>query len=461
MFDEFLNPPPSVVSLVPAVAARRLADPTGSPVSTLIDQDEPSSSNPSTQEQEQSLIISQGVEESPKTPYFHDDPLHEPLHEDSTSQGSSLNVWPSHTPLDLLGKWIKNHPLANVIGDPSRSVSIRKQLKTDAMWCYFDVFLTSVEPKNFKEALLKSSWIDAMQEEIHEFERLQVWELVPCPDFMMVIKLKWIYKVKKDELGGVLKNKARLVAKGYRQEEGIDFEELFAPVVRIEAIRIFIANAVNKNMTIYQMDVKMTFLNGELREVVYVSQPKGFIDQDKPNHVYRLKKALYGLKQAPRAWYDMLSSFLLSQEFSKGVVNPTLFIRKEGRDILLVQIYVDDIIFASTKPGMCDEFAKIMTSKFKMSMMGKMSFFLGLQISQSPRDIFINKSNYALEIIKKYGMLFSDPVDTPKVDKSKLDEDLQGKPVDPTHYRGMISSLMYLTSSRTDLLFVVCMCSLY
>ncbi|GKF05419.1 retrovirus-related pol polyprotein from transposon TNT 1-94, partial [Tanacetum coccineum] len=301
MFNEFFNPPFSVVSPVPVVA-----DPTGSPVSTSIDQDASSASNLSTQEQEQSPIISQGVEESPKTPHFHDDPLHETLHEDSTSQGSSSNVRPSHTPLDLLGKWTMNRPLANMIGDSSRPVSIRKQHKTDAMQCYFDAFLTSVEPKNFKEAMLKYSWIDVMQEEIHEFKRLQVWELVPCPDFVMLIELKWIYKVKKDKLGGVLKNKARLVAKGYHQEEGINFEESFAPVSRIESIRIFIANAANKNITIYQMDVKMAFLNGELREVVYVSQPKGFVDQYNPNHVHRLKKALYGLKQAPRAWYDML-----------------------------------------------------------------------------------------------------------------------------------------------------------
>ncbi|GJX37350.1 retrovirus-related pol polyprotein from transposon TNT 1-94 [Tanacetum coccineum] len=191
-------------------------------------------------------------------------------------------------------------------------------------------------------------------------------------------------------------------------------------------------------MTIYQMDVKTAFLNDELCEVVYVTQPEGFVDQDKPNHVYRLKKALYGLKQVPRAWYDMLSSFLLSQEFSKGAVDPTLFTRKASRDILFVQIYIDDIIFASTNPTMCDEFAKIIR-----------------------RGIFINQSNYALEIIKKYGMQSSDPVDTPMVDKSKLDEDLQRKPVDPTHYRGMIGSLMYLTSSRPDLVFAVCMCAQY
>ncbi|GKD69470.1 retrovirus-related pol polyprotein from transposon TNT 1-94 [Tanacetum coccineum] len=221
----------------------------------------------------------------------------------------------------------------------------------------------------------------------------------------MLIKQKWIYKVKKDELGGVLKNKARLVAKGYHQEEGIDFKELFAPVARLEAICIFIANAANKNMTIYQMDVKTTFLNGELHEVVYVSQPKGFVDQEKPNHVYQLKKALYGLKQAPRTWYVMLFSFLLSHEFYKGAVDPTLFTMRACRDILL--------------------------------------------------------SNYTLEIIKKYGMLSSDLVDTLMVDKSKLDEDLQGKPVDPTHYRGMIVYLMYLTSSRPDLVYAVCMCARY
>nr|GFB44354.1 retrovirus-related Pol polyprotein from transposon TNT 1-94 [Tanacetum cinerariifolium] len=158
-----------------------------------------------------------------------------------------------------------------------------------------------VEPKTYKEALTQSCWIEAMQEELHEFERLEVWELVPRPDKVMVITLKWIYKVKLDELGGILKNKARLVACGYRQEEGIDFEESFTPVARLEAIRIFLAYAAHKNMVVYQMDVKTAFLNDNLREDVYVSQPNGFVDPDNPNHMYKLKKALYGLKQAPRA----------------------------------------------------------------------------------------------------------------------------------------------------------------
>ncbi|GKA34400.1 retrovirus-related pol polyprotein from transposon TNT 1-94 [Tanacetum coccineum] len=241
------------------------------------------------------------VEEPTPIAQFNDDPYHEILYEISTSQESSSNMHSSHTPFELLSKWTKNIPLAN----------------------------------DFEEAMLKSSWIEAMQEEIHEFERLQVWELVSCPDFLMLIKLKWIFNVKKDKFGGVLKNKARLVAKGYHQEERIDFEEPFSLVARIEAIQ-------------------------------------GFVDKDNPTHVYKLKKVLYGLKQAPCA---------------------------------------------------------------------------------CPRGIFINQSKYALEIIKKCGMLSSNLVDTPMVDKTKLDADLQGKLVDPTYYRGMIGSLMYLTSSRPDLIF--------
>nr|GEY78074.1 copia protein [Tanacetum cinerariifolium] len=220
-----------------------------------------------------------------------------------------------------------------------------------------------------------------------------------------------------DELGGILKNKVRLVACGYRQEEGIDFEESFAPVARLEAIRIFLVYAAHKNMVVYQMDAKTVFFNGNIREEVYVSQPDGFVDPDNPNHVYKLKKALYGLKQAPRAWYDMLSSFMISQDFSKGLVDPTLFIRRNNNDLLLVQIYVDDIIFAASTPEL-------------------------------PKGIFINQSKYAIDSLKKYGFEPFDLVDTPMVDKSKLDEDREGKAVDPSHYRGMIGTLLYLTASR-------------
>nr|GFA32855.1 retrovirus-related Pol polyprotein from transposon TNT 1-94 [Tanacetum cinerariifolium] len=254
-------------------------------------------------------------------------------------------------------------------------------------------------------SLTESPYFQAMQDEIHEFDRLQVWELVPQPDYVMIIALKWIYNVKLDEYGDVLKNKARLVANGYRQDEGIDFEKSFALVACIEAIRIFITNAASRNMTVYQMDGKTAFLNGELKEKVYVSQPKGFVD---PDHL------------------------------TQGAVDPTLFTHKTGKHILLVQIYVDDIIFASTNPKDCDMFSNEMSSKFQMSMMGQMSFFLGLQVSQSLEGIFINQSKFALEILKKFGMDSCDSADTPMVDRLKLDEDLSGIPVDQTRFRSMV-----------------------
>nr|GEV25985.1 retrovirus-related Pol polyprotein from transposon TNT 1-94 [Tanacetum cinerariifolium] len=376
MFDELLNPSPSVDPEAPEVIASIAdviplvqAESTGSPSSTTIDQDSPSKSQitPETQ----SSVIPQDVKEDIhdiEVTHIGDDPLFGvPILEVTSTQSSST---------------VSPHTIV--------PVSTRLQLHEQALFCYLDAFLTSVEPKTYKDALTQSCWIEAMQEELNEFERLKGWELVPRPDKVMVITLKWIYKVKLDELGGILMNKARLVARGYHQEEGIDFEESFAPVARLEAIRIFLAYVAHKNMVVYQMDVKTAFLNGNLREEVYVSQSDGFMDQDNPNHVYKLKKALYGLKQAPCTWYDMLSPFLISQDFSKGSVDPTLFICRNDNDLLL------------------------------MSMMGKISFFLGLQISQSPRGIFFNQSKCALESLKKYGFESCDPVDTPKVEKSKL-----------------------------------------
>ncbi|GJU90382.1 retrovirus-related pol polyprotein from transposon TNT 1-94 [Tanacetum coccineum] len=371
------------------------------------------------------------VDNNPFINVFTLEPSFEASSSGAVSSAESTHVTQPH---HHLRKWRNDHPLDNVIGNPSRPVSTRKQLPTDALWCLYNSVPSKVKPKNFKSAITEDCWFQAMQDEIHEFDRLQVWELVPRPNCVMIIALKWIYKVKLDEYGDVLKNKAWLVAKGYRQEEGIDFEESFALVARIEAIRIFIANATSMNMTIYQMDVKTAFLNGVLKEEVY---------------------------QAPRAWYDTLSWFLLDNKFSKGAVDTTLFTRKTGKHILLVQIYVDDIIFASTDPKECDIFSNEMTSKFQMSMMGQMSFFLGLQVSQSPGGIFINQSKFALEILKKFGMDSCDPVDTPMVDRLKLDKDPLWIPVDQTQFHSMVGSLMYLTASRPDLVFAVCMCARY
>ncbi|GKA36013.1 retrovirus-related pol polyprotein from transposon TNT 1-94 [Tanacetum coccineum] len=459
MFDEYFEPSGVERPVPPAPAVQVLVVSAGTPFSTTIDQDAPSTSYSPSSSVLQPPISHLGVAAGPTIKYntfaqannnpfinvFAPEPSYDESSSGDVSSAESTQVFLLH---NHLGKRFKDHPLDNVICNSSHPVSTRKQLATDALWCLYNFVLSKVEPKNVKTVMDEACWFEAMQEEIYEFDRLQAWELVPKPDYVMIIALKWIYKVKLDEYGDVLKNKVRLVAKGYRQEEGIDFEESFEPVARIEAIRIFIANAASKNMIIYQMDVKTAFLNGELKEEVYVSQPEGFVDPDHPTHVYRLKKGLYGLKQALRAWYNTLSRFLPDNKFSKGVVDPTLFTQKIGKHILLIQIYVDDIIFASIDPKACDIFSKEMSSKFQMSMMGQMSFFLGLQVSQSPRGIFINQSKYALEILTKYGMDSSHPVDTLMVDRSELDEDPLGILVDQTQFRGMVGSLMYLVNTN-------------
>ncbi|GJR12648.1 retrovirus-related pol polyprotein from transposon TNT 1-94 [Tanacetum coccineum] len=371
---------------------------------------------------------------------------------------SNMHTFYQHHP--SAQRWTKDHPLEQVIGNPSQSVRTRRQLETDGEMCMFALTVSRTEPKNIKEAMADSAWIESMQEELHQFDRLDVWELVDRPLCKNVINLKWLWKNKRDEENTIIRNKSRLVAKGYAQKEGIDFEESFAPVARLEAVRLFIAYAAHKSFTVYQMDVKTTFLYGPLKEEVYVNQPDGFVDPYHPDKVYRLKKALYGLKQAPRAWYDELSNFLVSNGFSKGSIDPTLFITKHGEDILLVQIYVDDIIFGSTNPNLSKRFGKLMHSKFDMSMMGELKFFLGIQIHQSPRGIFINQAKYAQEILKKHGMTSCDSIGTPMATKH-LDADLSGTPVDQTKYRSMVGALMYLTASRPDIVHATCYCARY
>nr|GEX15689.1 uncharacterized mitochondrial protein AtMg00810-like [Tanacetum cinerariifolium] len=205
------------------------------------------------------------------------------------------------------------------------------------------------------------------------------------------------------------------------------------------------------------MDVKTSFLNEILKEDVYVGQPPGFVSKQYPDHVYALDKALYGLKQAPRAWYDVLSQFLIESGFQKGYIDTTLFIKNKGKHIMLIQIYVDDIIFGSTNPKYCTKFSDLMVKRFEMSMMGEMKFFLGLQVNQFSNGIFINQSKYILDILKRFGLENCDTVPTPMVEQAKLKLDLVGKPVDHTNYSSMIGSLMYVTSSRPDITFATCL----
>nr|GEX10708.1 retrovirus-related Pol polyprotein from transposon TNT 1-94 [Tanacetum cinerariifolium] len=308
------HPAPEVIASIPEVVAPEPTASTGSPSSTIVDQDAPSPSNSQSTSKTQPPVISNDVEEDNndiEVAHIGNDLYFGiPIPEVPSDQSSSSDIihtimHPGHQIFKNNSKWTKDHPLENIIGELTRLVSTRLQLQKQALFCYYDSLLTSVEPKTYKNALTQSCWIEAMQEELNEFERLE--------------------------------NKARLVARGYRQEEVIDFEESFASIARLEAIKIFLAYTAHMNMVVYQMDVKIGFLNGNLREEFYVSQPDGFVDPNNPNHVYKLKKVLYELKQAPRAWYDMLSLFLISQDFFKVSVDPTLFIRRNGNDILLAR----------------------------------------------------------------------------------------------------------------------------
>ncbi|KAI3714886.1 hypothetical protein L6452_21847 [Arctium lappa] len=252
------------------------------------------------------------------------------------------------------------------------------------------------------------------------FERNEVWTLVPLLKGKTAIGAKWVFRNKKDEDGVVIRNKARLVAKGYCQEEGIDNEENFALVARLKAIRIFLAFASHKGFKVYQMDFKSAFLNGQIQEEVYVQQTPVFKSSKYPNHVYFLYKALYGLKQAPRAWYDRISNFLLVNGFKRGTTDTALFFKKRKGEILLVQIYVDDIIFGSTNESYYKKFKTLMKSEFEMSMMGEVTFFLGLQVKQTTEGIFLNQSKYVSDILEKYKLYGSSTMRTPMDIGSKL-----------------------------------------
>ncbi|KAJ9568046.1 hypothetical protein OSB04_004012 [Centaurea solstitialis] len=355
-------------------------------------------------------------------------------------------------------RWTKDHPIDQVLGNPSSGVKTRRQ---SGNICLYVNFFSENEPKEIDDALRDPAWVSAMQEELAEFIRNNVWLLVPRPQKCTIIGSKWIFRNKLDEIGTIIRNKARLVAQGYRQEEGIDYDETFAPVARLEAIRLFLAFAAHMNFKVFQMDIKNAFLNGKLNEEVYVAQPPGFVDPKFPDHIYKLNKALYGLKQAPRAWYDTLSTFLLSKGFVRGKIDSTLFLKKYPKHILLVQIYVDDIIFGSTNPKLCEKFELLMKSEYKMYMMGELTFFLGLQIKQSEMGIFINQGKYVHEMLKKFDLTSCTPMKTPMAPPLSLDKDSKGKPVDVTLYRGMIGSLLYLTASRPDIMYSTCLCARY
>ncbi|WVZ52087.1 hypothetical protein U9M48_003180 [Paspalum notatum var. saurae] len=279
-------------------------------------------------------------------------------------------------------------------------------------------------------ALFDPNWVNAMHEELGNFERNHVWDLVEPSPNCRPIRTKWVFKNKRGEDGMVVRNKARLVAQGFCQKEGIDYEETFAPVARLEAIRILLAFAASKGFKLQQMDVKSAFLNGFIEEEVYVRQPPGYESARFPDRVYKLRKALYGLKQAPRAWYARLKSFLLKSGFVMGSVDKTLFLLSRGGDTLIVQIYVDDIIFGGSSHALVSSFAEQMSREFEMSLMGELQFFVGLQIKQGPEGTFVHQAKYTRDILKKFEMSDSKPMTTPMSTNTALDADKDGEAVD-------------------------------
>ena len=261
--------------------------------------------------------VEQNVENLDTPPSSTDD-----IHKEDNAQETPLVNQNVDEDLPREWKFVHNHPTEQILGDPSQGVRTRSSLRNI---CNHLAFLSQIEPKRFEDAENDEFWINAMQEELNQFERNEVWHLVPRPKNHPVIGTKWVFRNKMDESGIIIRNKARLVAQGYSQEEGIDFDETFAPVARLEAIRMLLAFACFKNFKLYQMDVKSTFLNGYINEEVYVEQPPGFEDQKLPNHVFKLTKAIYGLKQAPRAWYERLSKFLIEKGFSRGKIDHSFY----------------------------------------------------------------------------------------------------------------------------------------
>jgi hypothetical protein len=291
-----------------------------------------------------------------------------------------------------------------------------------------------------------------MDEELDQIEKNDTWELVPRPKNKNVIDTKWVFRNKLNEDGQVTRNKARLVCKGYAKIEGIDFEETYAPVARMEAIHLLLDYACSKNVKVYQMDVKSTFLNGQLEEEVYIEQPEGFQLSENTDYVCKLKKALYGLKQAPRAWYSRLDKYLQQAGFRKGSADNNLYIKVSQGNILLIEAYVDDIIFGSDDDRLSHKFSKEMQSEFEMSLLEELSFFLGLQIHQSKQGVFISQTKYIREMLKRFGMEDCKLVITPMKTSCKLSKDDGSKSIDQRQYRSMIGNLLYVTASRPDVM---------
>ncbi|GJT65997.1 ribonuclease H-like domain, reverse transcriptase, RNA-dependent DNA polymerase [Tanacetum coccineum] len=318
-----------------------------------------------------------------------------------------------------------------------------------------ELLLAEDEPKNYKEASNDQKWIEAMKDELDSINRNNTWRLTSLPPGHKAIGLKWVFKTKRDADGKIIKHKARLVAKGYIQEHGIDFEEVFAPVARMETIRLLLAIAANNKWQVHHLDVKSAFLHGDLQEEVYVTQPEGFIKRKDNGKVYRLIKALYGLRQAPRAWNIKLDNTLKSLDFKKCALEQAIYTRTERDSILLVGVYVDDLIITGTPKREIDKFKDQMKEIFEMSDLGLLAYYLGIEVTQSGGDISIKQSAYARKILKEAGMLESNETIIPMDPGTRLTKTAEGTMVNSTEYRSLIGCLRYLLHTRPDLSYSV------
>lgn len=315
------------------------------------------------------------------------------------------------------------------------------------------------DPTTYEEAVKEEKWVEAMKLEIEAIEKNNTWELVKVEAGVKPIGVKWVFKTKLNERGEIDKYKARLVVKGYAQKEGVDYGEVFAPVARWDTIRLFISVAAKRNWTVYQLDVKSAFLHGELKEVVYVQQPEGFVRKGEEDKVYKLRKALYGLKQAPRAWYHRIKAYFKKEGFKRSSYDHTLFIKKAQSKTLMVSLYVDDLIYAGSDEKICIEFKESMKKEFDMSDLGRMKYFLGVQVSQTKEAISLSQERYAREVVKRFGLEEANPVQVPMVPGFALTKSGSGEEVDGSWYKSLVGSLMYLTVTRPDIVYVVCLVS--
>ena len=340
------------------------------------------------------------------------------------------------------------------VGTPRKSTRQRRKPTKFNDYVALVSQLVDSEPSSYQEAAENQVWKDAMVEEYSSIMQNDVWEVVPRPTDRAVVGSRWIYKIKHGADGSIEKYKARFVAKGFSQKEGIDYEETFAPVARYTSIRAVISLAAQMGWQIHQMDVKTTFLNGELKEEVYIEQPEGFVAHNKETHVCRLMKALYGLKQAPRAWYERIDTYLQKMGFVKSEADANLYYLMVGGEILILVLYVDDLFLTGSLRLIVD-CKRNLAEEFEMKDLGLMHYFLGMEVWQTNGEIFLGQGKYCIEILKRFGMEDCKAMSTPIITNWKKVDTTKEKDVDPTLYRQLIGSLMYLVNTRPDIAFAV------